>query len=277
MRAAKIAILAALVIIVGAILFLAGSRAVALSYVSPLEKGEPGAVKQILDKGMGELLEKYHFRVIASAGVSLPAAPEQAETLHPLAERFFYVDSAGNVTIKGLSDENIPEDLSQKCILFADSGLSWFKARMLFDAFISEKIRTVYAAGLTASGKLAYTPFEVAAPGAFPMLYRHRICLLSDDKVYEYFEEDGSIVKFDSYAEFEKIAADIRDSSVSEKPFVRVLALDRVSFDAAFRTLAMFKPANLQAIVMVRTDDREYILAEVEELAARKNKPEEEK
>lgn len=276
MRAARIAILTGLVIFSIIALLFAGSRIAKISYISLLEKGEPGAVKQILDNNMGEILEKYHLQTIASAKINLTRISENADTSHPEAERFFYIDDTGNITIKGLSDKNTPDDLSQKCVIFADAKLSWFKSRMLFEALINEKIRTIYAAALTPAGDLAYIPFEVAAPGAFPMLYRHRICLLSDSEFFEYFEEEEEIAPFTGLPEFSAIADRIRDASVSKNPFVRLMALDHVKFGSALKVLSLFKPSGIQAIVMMRTNDREYLLANVEELSGKLNKKKEE-
>jgi len=278
MRLAIFAILVGLVLVSFGALLLAGSRALTFSCLSRLDAGEPGVVGHMLEKGMARELEEYHMRRVGACVISLPPAPPYANAAtHPQAERFFYVDAAGNVTIKGLSDRNIPPDLSQRALLFADARLTWFKMRLLLDGFISERIRYVYLAGLTSDGRPAYTFFEVTAPGAFPMLYPHRLCLLKDDASYYYREDvDPEITHLGSSDSFMQIAKDIRESSVAKKPFMRLLALDAVTAGAVYRTIAMFEPAGVQALVKLRTDDREYILASVAQFRQAREKTTEE-
>ena len=265
MRAIKLAILGCLVLVSFGALLLAGSRALTFSCLSRLDAGEPGVVGRMLEKGMARDLEEYHMRQLRACAINLPpASPYANAATHPRVERFFYVDAAGNVTIRGLSDRNIPPDLSQRALLFVDARLTWFKMRLLLDAFISERIRYVHLAGLTSDGRLAYTFFEVTAPGAFPMLYPHRICLLKNDASYYYIEDvDPEITRLGGFEDFRQIAEQVLGLSIAKRPFMRLLAMDSVTCDAVYRTLTMFKPAGVQALVKLRTDDREYILASI--------------
>lgn len=270
MRVVKLAILICLVIAAFGLLLFAGSYARSLSSLSRLEAGERGIVAQMLQAGMVRELESYHLRHIESCGIKLPpSAPYARAEAHPQAERFFYVDAAGNVTIKGLSDQNVPEDYSQRCVLFADARLTWFKIRLLLDALIDERIRYLYFAASSPDGLISYTPLEIICPGAFPMLYPHRVCLLGEDALFYYYEDERVLSGFENLEQFREIAGLVREKSASKKPFLRILAMDNVTCATVYRVISMFKPSGVQSLVKLRSGDREFILADALELAGR--------
>ncbi len=266
MRITRFSILIGLVLVSFGALLLAGGYAVSLTHFSRLEAGERGVVQHMLDKNMTSALETYHLGQVKALAVSLPPAPARADApTHPQAERFFYADAQGNVTIKGLSDKNVPPDLSQKCLLFADSGLSWYSTRLLLDALLNERIRYVYLAGLTPEGHLSYTLFEIIEPGPFT-IYPYCVCIFSADKTYYYYENEEEASRFTNLDSFKKVAAKARELSSAEKPFLRFLGMDSVTVGTVHRTLGMFEPAGVQAIVILRSEDRKYTLAAAAEL-----------
>lgn len=268
-----------------AMLLWAASSSVPVPYLARLESGERGLVRQMLEGGMARALERYHLNASEAAGVNLPAAARAAPLAHPEAERFFYVNARGEITIKGLSDENVPPDYSQKCLLFVDAGLSWFKMRMLLEALVDAKIHHVYLASQTTQGHLNYTHFEVMKPVGIELLYPYRVVMLADGIVYLCCEEeDGSLqegpdssrfVRITDLSAFKKTAQRVRENSIATKPFIRFLALDNVTCGAFYHMLAMCEPGGLQAIIKVRTQDRADIIAEVAEHHAPPEKKEE--
>ena len=286
MRAVRLIILAVLVLASLALLLYAGSRTFTISYLNRLEAGESGVVRQMLACDMAAALEKYHLSEVEAARIKLPPAPHYTPTpKHPDAERFFYADAHGNVTIKGISNKNVPRDhLSQKCIFFCDYRLPWSKARLLFEAFMAEKITYVYLAGITAEGKLSYVQLEICAGGTF-RIYPYMICLLNDHEAFYYNEnEDASVAighvripiskspdrqtSTKNLESFKMAANKIHDDSPIRNPFVRLLAGDDVSAGAVYERLVMFLPAEIQPIsVISRTDARPQILESVEEFA----------
>ncbi len=289
MRIVRFTILAVLVLASFALLLYAGSRTFTISHLTRLEAGETGVVRQMLADGMAAALENYHLREAEAAGAKLQQAPHYAPAPgHPDAERFFYADAQGNVTVKGISDKNVPRDhLSQGCLFFCDRELPWAKARLLFEAFLKEKISYVYLAGLTAEGKLSYVKLEICEAGEF-RIYPYMICVLNDDEALYYNENEDTIMEIDyvrasgdgqpdrktatKNLENFKIAANkIHDDSPIKHPFVRLLAGDNVSAGAVFERLAMFLPADIQPISIIsRTDARPQILEEAAEFARKR-------
>jgi hypothetical protein len=265
MRAARFIVLGVLVIAAVVALVLAGRYSVGQSYASLLGAGEKGVVAQMLEKGLQSELDEYHLGNVKAAEIRPPSAMQSANALpHPQAERFFYVDAGGNVTIKGLSDENIPPDLSQKAVLLADSGLSWFKAQALFDSLIDEKIRYVYIAGLAADGGLTYVPLEVAPYSTF-LVYPYCICHLTDSDTLYHYEDAEETMRFTGFEGFQKAVAKAREQSRAPKPFLKILAADNVSLGAVFGTLSMFEPAGVKAIAILRDPNQGYIIGAIAE------------
>jgi hypothetical protein len=285
MRIVRLAVLLVFVLASFALMLYAGGRTFTIFHFRDLEAGKAGVVRRMIAGGMAASLEAYHLREVGAAGVKLPpAAPYAPAPSHPDAERFFYVDAHGNITIEGISDKNIPRDhLSQKCLLFCDRRLPWFKARLLFEAFLTERISYVYLAGLTNDGKLSYVQLEICEPGEF-RIYPYMICMLNDREAFYYNENEDTTQGIDytpgaegrqsaqeatKNLESFKIAANsIHDDSPIENPFVRLLAGDSVSAGAVYERLAMFLPAGIQPISIIsRVDARPQILEEVAEFA----------
>jgi hypothetical protein len=267
MRTLRFATLVILVLVSFGLLLFAGNQTLSLSHLSRLESGEPGVVAEMLAEGMARELENYHLRQIETMNISLPAAtPYAPAPAHPAAERFYYADVQGNILIKGLSDKNVPDDLGQNCLLFADSMLSWYQLHMLLEAFADEDIRNVYLAGLAPDGHLTYTRFEVIRPGQF-MIYPYIICLTSDAAAFYYYRDEEEFASFNNFESFKRVAKMARDSSPVERPFLRLVAAYKVTTGAFYATLNMFRPCGVQPLTMVKTDNRKDILDEVRELS----------
>jgi hypothetical protein len=276
MRVARLIIVIIIVLVSLGLLLYAGSRAAALSCISRLERGERGIVAYMLEKGMVQELEDYHNRQIETLEIKLPQAPGYAlPATYPPAERFYYVDARGTVMIKGLSDKNTPEDLSQKCLLFADSRLDWYQARLLLEAFLGENIRNVYLAGLAPDGRMTYTPVEITPPGLF-MVYPYIICLLSGNRSFYYYRDEEELVNFSGLEAFKKAVLAARNISPVESPFLRLVAAYEVTVGEFHSTLCMFGHGGVRALTMPNSDDRIDILAEVTELSQPPEQEEEE-
>jgi hypothetical protein len=101
------------------------------------------------------------------------------------------------------------------------------------------------------------------------MIYPDCVCLLADDAVYYYHEDNGRLAPLPDAAAFKDAAAGVRERSFASKPFMRVLAADSVTCSALQRILAMFEPAGVQAMVKLRADDAGYVLARVAELVGK--------
>lgn len=274
MKNAEFAVLLGLAALCLCLLLWAASSSDAIPYLARLEAGERGIVREMLEKGMAPDLDNYHLCAAHAAGVTLPVAPAHAGALaHPQAERFFYVNGEGEMVLKGLSDQNVPPDYSQKCLLFVDASLSWFRMRTLFQALVDANIRYAYLGALTPDGRLSYTLFEVIGLSAFELFYPYRIVMLDDRTVYLYCEEEeddsqepgesAMFVRIADSGAFQKVAQRVRRNSPAKKPFVRFLAMDNVTCRAFCHTLAMCAPNSLQAIIKLRDDNRIFILSEV--------------
>lgn len=288
MRIVRLAVILVLVLASFVLMLYAGGRTFIISEFRDLEAGKAGIVRRMISSGMAASLEAYHLREVKAADVKLPFAATYAPApKHPDAERFFYVDAHGNVAIKGVSDKNIPRDsLSQKCVLFCDGKLPWSKVRLLFEAFLTERISYVCLAGLTEEGKLSYVQLEICEPGEL-RIYPYMICMLNDREAFYYNENEDTTLGIDYIPGAEgrqsaqeatknlesfKIAANsIHDESPIENPFVRLLADDSVPVGAVYGRLAMFVPAGIQPICIIsRVDARPQILEEVAEFARKK-------
>jgi len=236
-------------------------KAAACRFIRMLEAGDKGVVEEVEKKQMVKMLEAYHLYHINGASINLPPLSGGSGVDMPVdAERFFYVDSRGTTIIKGLADKNIPQDLSQKCLLFADRDLIYFKLKLLLSALVAEKIKFVYLAALTEEGGLTYRHFEIMAPVAFPTVYPNHVVILDNQKIY--FNQSEA----DDLESFKKEADRVRQESISRTPFVRILADDGVLCSALMRALGLFEVSRVKPIIKLCVDDDGYEIAELRDM-----------